>query len=214
MKKFKKILASFMAVALVLVALGMPKVAKAEGVIDFYFQNTEGWEKVFCYIWQGSGPVKGTAAWPGAEMTLVEGTDDWYHLEYTQGTAFQVIFNDNGAPKANQTGNLPADIDASETAYWFVIGGGVTEEGTSDGYTQSGLQVGVLTEAPEGFPSVTAVEEVESEVTEEVAESEATLDDSPKTGDSIMPFVAMIAMIGSAGVIVAILIRRKRTITE
>lgn len=204
MKKIKKIFASLMAVALVLVALGMPKVAKAEGVIDFYFQNTEGWEKVFCYIWQGSGPVKGTAAWPGAEMTLVEGTDDWYHLEYTQGTAFQVIFNDNGAPKANQTGNLPADIDASESAYWFVIGSGVTEEGTSDGYTQAGLQVGVLTEAPEGFPSNTAVEEV--------AESEATLDASPKTGDTIMPFVAIIALFGAAVSIVAILIRRKRAI--
>lgn len=208
MKKFKKFFVSFMVVALVLVALGMPKVAKAEGVIDFYFHNTEGWEKVFCYIWQGSGPVKGTAAWPGAEMTLVEGTSDWYHLEYTQATAFQVIFNDNGAPKANQTGNLPADIDASQNAYWFVVGGATTEEGTSDGYTQAGLQVTALTEAPTDFPSTETVEEA---VTEEAAKGEATLDESPKTGDSIMPMIAIIAMLLSAGVIIVMYIRRKIT---
>ncbi len=207
MKNLKRAAAGVMVFVLMLVsAFAMPKAARAEGSIDLYFQNTESWESVYVYIWQGSGPVKGTASWPGAEMTPAEGTEDWYHVEYTAGTPFQVIFNNNGIPSAQQTGNLPADLEADAEAYWFVIDGATTEEGTSDGITPSGLQVTVLTEAPEGFPAAEAVPD------EAVTETAEAAGDVPKTGDNTAAVIGILAaaMFGTA----AVILRKKEVRTD
>lgn len=204
MKNLKKIMVSFMALALLVVSMAAtPLKAKAESSIMIYFQNTEEWSKVYAYIWQGLGPVHGTATWPGAEMTKVDGTDNWYQFEYTAGTAFQVIFNDNGSPKTTQTGNFPEDLEADKAAYWFIPSNALTDEGTSDGYTAQGLSVEIFTEAPEGFPATSNTTEANTTTVEEVK------DESPKTGDTAEPMVIMGAAIISFLGIVVIISRKK-----
>ena len=210
MKKFKKFVVGFMALALLVVSFTVtPLVAKADSSVMIYYQNTEGWENVYCYIWQGLGPVKGTATWPGTEMTKVEGTDNWYELEYTAGSAFQVIFNDNAVPKISQTGNLPSDLEADKSAYWFVPNNAMTDQGTSDGYTAQGLSVQILTEAPEGFPVSTSSTEGTQVKKADSVEVATEKDESPKTGDTLMPVV--IVIVGSISLfgISLILLRKK-----
>lgn len=202
MRNFRKITSMVMIIALIAVGFfTAPITANAEGSIKLYFKNSGGWDKVYCYIWQGSGPVKGTDPWPGAEMTKVEGSEDWYQVEYTAGTAFQVIFNDNGTPNLTQTGNLTADLTADKEAYWFVLDGGSTEEGTTDGYTAGGLQVTVLTEAPEGF------------VTAETADSEITIvtasEELPKTGENPFPVPVILAVLGLISGVVILTFSKK-----
>lgn len=205
MKTCKKVLVRLMTLALLVFSIAaMPLKAKAESSVMIYFQNTEGWSNVYCYIWQGLGPVKGTATWPGAEMTKVDGTENWYQLEYTAGTAFQVIFNDNGAPTTNQTGNLPSDLEADKAAYWFTPSNAVTDEGTSDGYTSQGLSLQILTEAPDGFPSTTTVEANAAGQNDSTNATEVK-DDSPKTGDTVEPMVIMgVGIVALLGIVVIV----------
>lgn len=122
MKKFiQKALACMMALAVVLTVSALPlQTANAATTgVKIYFQNNQGWDKVNAYIWQGSGPVSGTSAWPGAVMTKVSGTDNWYELTYTGASKFNVIFN-NGAATPKQTANhTPADLATDKDAYWF-----------------------------------------------------------------------------------------------
>lgn len=207
----KKLLVGVMVFAIMAVsAFAIPTQVKAATPINIYFQNTDGWSQVYCYIWQGSGPVAGTAAWPGAEMTKVEGTKDWYQLEYTAGKAFQVIFSDNAVPKAKQTGNLPSDLAADKAAYWFVPKTATTDQGTSDGLTPQGLSLDILTEAPAGFPAATTVEAPKTTATTETAgtteanTTDSAKDSSPKTGDntsSIMVMAAGIAALTGAALV-------------
>ncbi|WP_066714771.1 starch-binding protein [Clostridium sp. Marseille-P299] len=209
MKTLKKFFVSFMTLALLVLSFAaMPLKAKAESSVMIYFQNSEGWSDVYCYIWQGLGPVQGTATWPGAQMTKVEETEDWYQFEYTKGSAFQVIFNDNGTPKINQTGNLPADLEADKAAYWFVTGTSITDQGTSDGYTAQGLAVQVLTEAPEGFPTSTTTETATE--SKDAGQSDTTTvtpakDESPKTGDTAQPMLLMgVGIVAALGIVIII----------
>lgn len=165
-KKCKITLTSLLTLLLLVFFMALP-IGAAENSIIIYYQNTEGWDSVYCYIWQGTGPVEGTEAWPGAEMAKVDGTDNWYQIKYTAGKDFQVIFNNNGS---EQTGNLDSDLKADKQAYWFIPEDDTTDKGTADGITPEGLSVQILTEAPEGFSSSNDT-------------SSTVKDSSPKTGD-------------------------------
>ncbi|MDF2473265.1 MAG: hypothetical protein K0R21_1047 [Anaerocolumna sp.] len=204
MRNFSKFTSVVMIIALIAVSfLIAPITANAEGSVQLYFKNSGGWDKVYCYIWQGSGPVKGTDPWPGAEMPKIEGSEDWYQVEYTAGTEFQVIFNDNGTPSLTQTGNLTSDLTADKEAYWFVLDGASTEEGTSDGYTAGGLQVTVLTEAPEGFATVETSDSEAAPVTDTASK------ELPKTGENTFPTPVILAVIGIILGIVIFSFRKK-----
>lgn len=218
MKKFiQKALACLMALAVVLTVAALPLQtanAATKGV-KIYFQNNQGWSKVNAYIWQGSGPVSGTSAWPGATMTKVSGTDNWYELTYTGTSKFNVIFND-GAAKPKQTANhTPADLAADKDAYWFTPS---NETSSNDnGLTPAGAAVTVSTTAPAGFPAAasstpskaSSISSKASSASSAAPASSGTKDSSPKTGDSGSPAAVAVTGTAALGCLIAVLARKK-----
>lgn len=212
MKKFiQKALACMMALAVVLTVSALPlQTAKAATTgVKIYFQNNQGWDKVNAYIWQGSGPVSGTSAWPGAAMTKVSGTDNWYELTYAGTSKFNVIFN-NGEAKPKQTANhTPADLAADKAAYWFTPS---NETASNDnGLTPAGTAVTVSTTAPAGFPAAAAssTPSKASSASSAATASSGTKDSSPKTGDSGNPAAFAVAGVAALGCLVAVFARKK-----
>ncbi len=223
MKRFKKLVAGIMAMAMVMTsAIAMTAVpASAAGKeVTIYFQNTEKWSNVYAYMWAGSGNIKGTPAWPGKQMTKVSGTDNWYELKYTAGTAFNVIFNDNVQPKPHQTANhTPKDLAADKDAYWFVPGGAT--ESNNNNYTPAGAAITVYTEAKSGFPKPATTAATTKNGTTAASskagstaaattstDSTATTDASPKTGDAnenapiIVTTAALLALAGMGTILI------------
>ena len=86
-----------------------------------YFRNTESWENVNIYVWytEGKGTEEAvttnyTGDWPGAAMTKVDGSEDWYSftLELISADGVQLIFN-------NGQSSQSADLDLNPAKpYW------------------------------------------------------------------------------------------------
>lgn len=214
MTRFKKLIAGVMSFAVMVtsaIAMCIPASA-ANKTVTIYFKNTKNWSNVYAYVWAGSGPVKGTPAWPGQKMTKVSGTSDWYELKYTAGTSFNVIFNDNAKPKTSQTADhTPKDLSADKSAYWFVPSS--KTESNSNGFTPSGVSVTVYSEAQSGFPtpkaeSTTSSKSTSSSTSSKSASSSASVS-SPNTGDAsdstpiAAATAAIIALVGAATVFVS-----------
>lgn len=208
MKKMRKLLVGMVAfLVLALSMVVMPNKANAASSTKIYFQNTKGWSNVYCYIWQGTGPIEGTPAWPGEEMAKIEGTKDWYEIDYNNSSDFQVIFTDN---EGNQTGNLPSEQVADQAPYWFVLSGDTTDEGTSDGLTPEGLSLEILRKAPEGFPAQDSAVETKKSADEPAANT-TEKDTTPKTGDYTNPTIVLaISIIALCGIVVVVFKNKSR----
>lgn len=59
-----------------------------------YFMNESNWGNVYAYYWSAAN--RDMIAWPGKQMTLVEGEEKIYSLEITSDVEF-VIFNNGGS---------------------------------------------------------------------------------------------------------------------
>ena len=74
--------------------------------VQMYFINSNGWSEVAAYYWTGNTPYK---AWPGVKINAtgekVHGFDI-YVVEVDSSKYNQLIFNNNKASGAEQTGNL------------------------------------------------------------------------------------------------------------
>ncbi|CDZ24370.1 hypothetical protein CCDG5_1256 [[Clostridium] cellulosi] len=212
MISFKKLIAGIISFAVMLtsaIAIALPASA-ASKTVTIYFKNTQNWNTVYAYIWAGSGPVKGTPAWPGQKMTKVSGTDDWYEIKYTGGTAFNVIFNDNAQPKPNQTSDhTPKDLSPNKSAYWFVPSG--KTETNSNGLTPAGTSVTVYSDPQAGFPTPSTESTTSKSESSSKSSSSSSNVSSPNTGDaseSTLITAATAALIALAGV-VTVLVRKK-----
>ncbi len=98
----------------------------------FYFLNSRGWDKVFCYLWDDGHPdglKQHTGSWPGRQVTETVSADELsragetYHRFILPNTAMyhpQIIFN--GGEGKEQTTDLEA-----------VNGGVYTPDGFSHG---------------------------------------------------------------------------------
>ena len=76
-----------------------------------YFKNTAGWENVYIYAFtEGTPATEYSGAWPGAQMSLVEGETDLYYYVLS-AQAKSVIFNNGTGGAGNQTDNLRAPTD-------------------------------------------------------------------------------------------------------
>lgn len=219
MEKLRKLVTGLLALAVVTVSaapvLSAPASAASAGKeVTIYFQNSQNWKNVYAYLWEGSGNLKGTPAWPGQQMTKVSGTENWYEMKFTPATAFNVIFDDNGQPKPQQTANhTPKDLTSDKTAYWFVPTDSTQTNG--NGLTPAGTAVQVYTEAQAGFPTPAAVTSVTDKTTAGTTAAAAGADASkkdavPKTGDTGVsePAVAAAALIALAGMGL-VLLRKK-----
>ncbi len=116
---FKSAICVILTVLLVLsavlcVAAAENDVAETGASGTVYFDNTQNWSNLHCYMWNGSGETK-NADWPGQPMTLVEGSV----YKYTTSTDYQnVIFNNGG--NGQQTGDLqfPGDGQIYKNGAW------------------------------------------------------------------------------------------------
>jgi len=209
-KGFKKLAISFLAFAMVMVSIVpvalVPASAASSGKeVTIYFQNNKNWKNVYAYLWVGSGNVKGTSAWPGTQMTKVSGTDNWYEMKFTPSSAFNVIFNDNGQPKPQQTANhTPKDLTSDKSAYWFVPTD--TSETNNNNYTATGLAIKVYTEAQSGFPTpkaaATDAKPGNAKTSSSTTKNSSKKDNSPQTGDNSesMPIILTVALASLAGI--------------
>ena len=82
--------------------------------ITVYYKNTENWAAVSTWIWNETENFTG-GNWPGAAMTLVEGTESWYSYSFKvlSVEGLQVIFNNNGA------GSQTSDLPYTGLNYWY-----------------------------------------------------------------------------------------------
>lgn len=167
----------------------------AEKGVTVYFQNSKSWENVYCYMWYGSGSVG--KAWPGAQITKVEGTTDWYQAIYTGDKPLNVIFNDNGKPKVTQTANhTPANLAITQDAYWFTLAATTSQNAGGEG---GGTNLVVNTTAKSGWPTPAAA----TDTSKEAAKTDNSKDATPKTGDnSKAPIAAVIGLAAAAGLVV------------
>lgn len=81
-----------------------------EKQIKLYYYNTNGWDNVYCYAFSDSSNYP--AAWPGTQMTAVEGRAGWYSV-LIDNSYPNVIFNNNDDNM--KTGDLV--IDTNKTYY-------------------------------------------------------------------------------------------------
>ena len=64
-----------------------------------YFKNTEGWENVYCYAWDGDNEILGE--WPGVQARA--NNDGLFYMVFTDDVPVNIIWNDNSG---NQTADL------------------------------------------------------------------------------------------------------------
>ena len=79
-------------------------------VFTVYFYNTDSWETVKAYAWNARLEAV-AGAWPGSDMTPVEGRDGWFSIDVDRAT--YIIFN-NGTV---QTSDL--EIDRENLYYLY-----------------------------------------------------------------------------------------------
>ena len=92
----------------------------AFSVVTLRYFNSEGWLKVYAYVWSGTSPndVKYFGDFPGAEMTAVDGHASWFEIE-VNAEAEYVIFSDGvgGTLIVHQTPDL--EIDPAKLYYMY-----------------------------------------------------------------------------------------------
>ncbi len=176
-KKMKMLWVCVMTFAMLVIPAAMirPVSAESAGGVTVYFQNTLGWNSVYCYTWGGTGTIG--EAWPGAVMTAVSGHENWYSFTYNSTSPLNAIFgNNSGAQTANHT---PADLPVATGTYWFVPS---TETETTAGGYASGNTIAVYTKAQTGWPGYVA--EATATPTASAATTSAPGSTNPKTGDN------------------------------
>ena len=202
-KYFQKVIACIMALAMMAVSVGELPALQAKAAtkeVTIFFQNTQNWKDVYCYVWYGSGAV-GTA-WPGQKMT--DAGNGWVKTTYTGDKPLNVIFNDNGKPKTTQTADhTPKDLPLTQDAYWFTPTSSTAENAGGIG---GGTAITVNTTAKDGWPTVSAATvESKNSGTGSIAK-----DKTPKTGDT----TNMAALAGTIGFIslsaLFVLLNRKK----
>ncbi|MGN0488584.1 MAG: CotH kinase family protein [Ruminococcus sp.] len=114
-----KIISILLTLSLLLgLTVAVPVVSTAAGSEDkVYFENTAGWEQVYCFMWDENGANK---SWPGEKMTNIE-DNIWscnINSQYTN-----IIFDNGKSGTDNQTDNLilPGTdyIYEYETNQWY-----------------------------------------------------------------------------------------------
>ncbi len=86
-----------------------------EETMTVYYYNTNAWGSVYAYAWKGANTPK-LGAWPGAQMTAVEGHDGWFKVDVPTD-AESICFNNNDGA---QTSDYELDPNAlfCKDDYW------------------------------------------------------------------------------------------------
>lgn len=93
--------------------------AAAAGKLVIYVQNSQGWDAMKLYSWNGSTQFFGE--WPGKDMTACTKNDGWYSAQFDISAPANIIFN-------NGDGSQTQDIkDVAAGTYWYTLS--VNDEG-------------------------------------------------------------------------------------
>lgn len=119
LKKAKSAVSIVLAVMMVISCFAFADFSvSAEEYKTVYFNNNEGWDEVYCFIWNNTGS---NAKWPGEKMELI-GDNVWSYTVKTDAT--NIIFGNGGSGEGNQTEDLvlPGDgyIYDSASKEWSV----------------------------------------------------------------------------------------------
>ena len=119
LKKAKSAVSIVLAVMMVISCFAFADFSvSAEEYKTVYFNNNEGWDEVYCFIWNNTGS---NAKWPGEKMELI-GDNVWSYTVKTDAT--NIIFGNGGSGEGNQTEDLvlPGDgyIYDSAAKEWSV----------------------------------------------------------------------------------------------
>ena len=118
-KNLKRVLSIVLSLLMVITMLPVTStkaLAASDTVtVKVHFVNTNGWENVYCYAWEGTNKLSGE--WPGKEVEV--DSVGFYTFEITRSTTgnFNYIFNSNSA----QTGDLTISTDALSNAVNGVV---------------------------------------------------------------------------------------------
>lgn len=93
--------------------------AAAAGKLVVYVQNSQNWDAMKLYSWNGSTQFFG--AWPGKDMTACTKNAGWYSAQFDISAPANIIFN-------NGDGSQTQDInDVAAGTYWYTLS--VNDEG-------------------------------------------------------------------------------------
>lgn len=93
--------------------------AAAAGKLVVYVQNSQGWDAMKLYSWNGSTQFFGE--WPGKDMTACTKNAGWYSAQFDISAPANIIFN-------NGDGSQTQDInDVAAGTYWYTLS--VNDEG-------------------------------------------------------------------------------------
>lgn len=120
--------------------------------VDVYFRNTLDWDKVYVHFWgfPGGNLKVYTGDWPGVEIKPVTADGETlYHftMSISSGLAdsYQIIFNNGGSGKGNQTADLDFINNSIYDADGYVSPSGVESIGDdNDDILVRGIQGGAV----------------------------------------------------------------------
>ncbi len=205
-KLWRKGLASLLTLAIVAVSgatLAATPASAAGAGVTVYFQKPQNWKQAYCYTYYGSGSTG--KAWPGVQMAQVSG--NWYSFQYTGSKPLNVVFNDNGSPKAQQTANQKTkDLPITKSAYWVTTSSSTSQNAGGIG---GGVDITITDTAPAGAPSPTAAASADTAKTTTASDAK---DATPKTGDSSNA-AAGVAVLGIAALAGAVIELRRNKVS-
>lgn len=162
--------------------------AAAAGKLVVYVQNSQNWDAMKLYSWNGSTQFFGD--WPGKDMTACTKNAGWYSAQFDISAPANIIFN-------NGDGSQTQDInDVAAGTYWYTLS--VNDEGK--------IVATASTTAPENW-----VDEAAAEI------KPVTPDDTnkgngnttvPTTADAT-PVAAAVAAVVLMGLVVVVLNTKK-----
>ena len=107
------------------------------GTFRVRYQNTNNWDKVCVYVWNGNDNPAGT--WPGTEMQKDTDGTYYYDLSVTGTGAYNYIFNNNNSgSQTNDITNIPYE-PGKEAVF---NGNGMVSNTAGSGSSGSGEAVG------------------------------------------------------------------------
>ena len=116
---FRKILAGCLALLLILSLMPITGYGASAREITLYFSNTDGWDQVFGYAWDGQSTPQ-VGAWPGKQLSRNSRGLYELTLPYTAGSGLSFIFNNNAG---SQTGDLTLTEQQLLSGASFWVGG-------------------------------------------------------------------------------------------
>ena len=103
------------------------------GTFRVRYQNTNKWDKVYVYVWNGNDNPAGT--WPGTEMQKDTDGTYYYDLSVTGTGTYKYIFHNNSGTQTSDSPDIPYEPGKEAV---FNADGGIVSNTAGSGSTGTG----------------------------------------------------------------------------